>query len=567
MPLKFPKNPKIFDKFNNALTVLFKYGITPFAENGRLKRLAEKAGVETLKDVHARSKWEKIRLATQELGPTAVYFAKFLCSRPDILPLELISEFSLLEFDKIPVTKATAIEIFENSTRRKADKTFSYFDSYCFFQNGYAAVFRAKLLTGEDVAVKIILPEAYDNAVSDIKLIKRLAKFADIFLERHGIQNADEIISSFEEIIMPKLDLNNEAETIKRFKKAYRDMKNFAVPEVFLNYSSEKTLVTSYYNTSGITKAKEFTAWGLDHRKVSDTFLNTFITGMLTTGLFIGSLSDDIVRIMPEGKVAFSDFGSANLLSSVQRNLISDIVAALTTQNSGVLANSLRKIAFNSDVKNYQEFKNDVQLLADNLYFMESSEHYMREFSFGIMRICFKHKLTLPAEILRAFSALSDAENIALSITPTCLISEFFKPYGKKLQFERFSPERFKNTINKNLSQASDFLENSPLELSVILKKIRQGQLYTNINITDFNFFIQRIDIAANKLIFCFIIGILILSATISAVFTKDGFMIFGLPVLSFAGFTLALFFGIMLLAYVLGTRFKQHKKDVENNN
>ncbi|MBQ3656862.1 MAG: AarF/ABC1/UbiB kinase family protein [Bacteroidales bacterium] len=567
MPLKFPKNPKIFDKFNNALTVLFKYGIAPFTENGRLKKIVNKTGIKTLENSHKLNKWEKIRLATQELGATAVYFAKFLCSRPDILPLELISEFSALEFDKPQVTKATAIEIFETSTRRKADKTFSYFDNYCFFQNGYAAVFRAKMLTGEDVAVKIILPEAKENAISDIKLLKRLAGLADSFLERHGIQNPSEIIDSFSQTIMPKLDLRNEAEMIKRFKKAYRDMKSFAVPEVFSSYNSENTLVTTYYNTAGITKAKEFTAWGLDHRKVSDTFLNTFITGMLTTGLFEASLTDETVRIMPEGKIAFSDFSSTNLLTSVQRNLISDIVAALTTQNSGVLANSLRKIAFNSDFKNYQEFKNDVQLLADNLYFMESSEHYMREFSFGIMKICFKHKITLPAEILRAFSALSDAENIALSITPTCLISDFFKPYGKKLQFERFSPERFKNTINKNLSQASDFLENSPLELSVILRKIRQGQLFTNINITDFKFFVRRMDIAANKLIFCFIIGILILSATISAVFIKDGFFIFGLPVLSFIGFTLALFFGVMLLAYVLGTRFKNHKAEEYNDN
>jgi ubiquinone biosynthesis protein len=559
---------KILDKFNNALTVLFKYGIAPFATNNELRKFLKggKNAKNTGGENKGLSKWENIRLATQELGPTAVYFAKFLCSRPDILPHELISEFSALEFGKNAVTKAAALKIFEEQTRRKADMTFAYFDSYSYFQNGYACVFRAKLLTGEDVAVKIIPPETYENVMSDIKLLKRLAGLADYYLQKHGIENPGEIIDSFVQTITPKLDLRNEAEMIKRFAKAYRDMRDFAVPEVFSQYVSQGTLVSTYYNTSGITQAKEFTAWGLDHRKVSDTFLRTFISGMLTTGLFEGTLTEDTVRVMPDGKVAFSDFGSTWLLSSVQRNLISDIVAALTTQNSKVLANSLRKIAFNSEFNNYQEFKNDVQLLADNLYFMESSEHYMREFSFGVMRICFKHKITLPAEILRAFSALSEAENIALSITPTCLISDFFKPYGKKLQLERISPERFKNTINQNLSQASDFLENSPLELSVILKKIRKGQLLTNVNITGLDFLAHRIDVTTNKFILSFLVGVLILSATIAAVFSKDSFMILGLPAMSLAGYALALFFAVMLFVYGLGTGFKNRKPQEENN-
>jgi len=563
-----PKNPKIFDKLNNALSVLFKYSIAPFTSDSRLKRfLKNKTNIKPETTVVEKlNKWERIRLATQELGFTAVYFARFLCARPDILPHELISEFSLLEVKKNTISKAVALEIFEKQTRRKADKTFSYFDNHCSFQNGYAAVFRAKLLTGEDVSVKIILPQAYEDTMIDIKIIRRLASLSDYFLEKHGILDPLEIIDAFSQTIVPQLDLRNEAETIKRFSKAYRDMKDFVVPQVFSQYSTEATLVTTYYNTVNITNAKEFTSWGLDHRKVSDTFLSTFITGMLTTGLFIGTLSDGIVRIMPNGKVVFADFGSSYLLSSLQRNLISDVVAAVTTQNSKVLANSLRKIAFNSEFQNYQEFKNDVQLLTDNLYFMESSEHYMREFSFGVMRICFKHKIALPAEILYAFSALSAAENIALSITPTCLISDFFKPYGKKLQFERISPERFKTNINQNLSQASDFLENSPLELSVILNKIRKGQLLTNINITDFNLFLRRIDIVTNKLSACFLIGILILSATIAATFSKDSFMFLGLPIISIVGYAAALLLSIVLFVYHLGTGVKNKKQDEDTD-
>ncbi len=568
MSLKSPKNPKILDSLNNALTILLKYGIAPLASGKAFDRIlkgrAGKLGFEVDTTLNI---WQRVRLATQELGPTAVNFAKFLCSRPDILPQELISEFYNLEFKSEPFLKSTAVEIFEKSTNFSVEKTFSYFDNYSFIQDGYSRTFRAKLLTGEDVAIKILLPEAYDNAVSDIKLLKRLAFLFSGYLKNKGIDNPLGIINAFEKLLMKKFDLTREAEMIKRFAKAYKQISDFVVPDVFSRYSTQSILVTTYYNSVSITDANEFLSWGLDHRKVSDTFLKSYISGMLNTGLFVGQLSDGAVRIMPDGRVLFWDFGSTRLLTTVQRNLICDIVAALTTQNSKVLANSLRKISYDSEIYDYRAFKDDVQYLVDNLYFMESSEHYMREFSFGIMRIAYKHKIAVPGVVFTAFTALSNAEDIALSITPTCLISEFFKPYGKKLQLERMSPERFKNHLTQNLSQAGDFLENSPLELSIILKKIRRGELSGNLNITDFRHFIRRIDVVANKLIYTLFIVVLILSSTVIMVFSGDSYKVFSVPLFSLIGFAAASFLTVLLILYALGTRFRvEEKNDTEQD-
>lgn len=220
MSLKSPKNPKILDSLNNALTILLKYGIAPLASGKAFDRIlkgrAGKLGFEVDTTLNI---WQRVRLATQELGPTAVNFAKFLCSRPDILPQELISEFYNLEFKSEPFLKSTAVEIFEKSTNFSVEKTFSYFDNYSFIQDGYSRTFRAKLLTGEDVAIKILLPKAYDNAVSDIKLLKRLAFLFSGYLKNKGIDNPLEIINAFEKLLMKKFDLTREAEMIKRFAK------------------------------------------------------------------------------------------------------------------------------------------------------------------------------------------------------------------------------------------------------------------------------------------------------------------------------------------------------------
>lgn len=566
MRLRKPKQQnKTLDRFNNAVNILLKYGVVSIASNSAFKVfLQDKNGNQRFNVDPNLNQWQRIRCATEELGPTAVYFAKFLCSRPDILPGQLITEFHNLRFSNQPFAKASALEIFENYAKRKADRTFAYFDNYCYQQDGFTRTYRAKLLSGEDVSVKIMLSDAIANVTADIKLLRRLASITKNILHRLGIDNPLEIIDEFEYMILQRLDMKNEAEMVKRFAKAYKGIKGFVVPDIYTQFSSSNTLVTSYTNTTSIVDAEEFTKWGLNHKHVADNFLKTYISGMLDSGLFLSAPMEEIVRISPNGQVVFIDFGSTQLLSTEQRNLINDIVAALSTQNSKVLANSLRKIAISPEIYDYQIFKNDVQALADNLYFMESSEHYMREFAFGVMRIAYRHKINMPREVLSAFSSLATAENIALMITPTCLISEFFKPYGKKLQFERLSPERLKNGFNKNLSQAADFLENSPLELSIILKKLRRGQLIGNLNITDFTFFIKRLDILSNKIVFAMLICAIVLSSTLILVFSKDSYIVLGMPLFSLIGYSLSLSLAIILLLYTLGTNFKPDDKDEE---
>lgn len=555
MTQKSGKN-KALDRFNNAVNILLKYGFQSFLVKTGL--LSGKLGQRNFADIDPNlNNWQRIRLATQDLGPTAVKLAKFLSSRPDILPDELIVEFQNLEFNKTSFPKNKAIEIFQKSTGRSADKTFQYFDNYNFLQDGYTATFRAKLHTGEDVGVKILLPEIKAAVNADIALLKRLASMASGVLTKWGIPDPVSIMEDFEKSVVPELDLSNESDKIRRFNKAYTTVQDFVRPEIFPQYTSENTLVTLYYNSSSVANAQEFVSWGLDQKNIADKFLRIFISGMLDTGLFLSTPIKDIVRVRPDGNIYFADYGTAELLTTDQRAWINDVVAALSTRNSRVLAESMRKLANSSEVYDYQLFRNDIQFLADDLYFMETSDHYMREFSLGIMRISYKHKLSIPREVIMAFNALVIAENIALSITPTCRISEFFKPYGRKLQLERMQPDILKSLFSKNLSQASDFLENSPLELSLILKKMRRGEFLANINISDFKLLLRRIDVSANKFCYIFLICTMVISSSMIWVFACDMYMLLGMPLPALVGYSVAAILSISLLIYNARTRLR----------
>ena len=559
MPLKSTSN-KALDRLNNAVNILIKYGFQSILVKTGL--VTRKVTQRNFPDIDpSLNRWQRMRLATQDLGPTAVRLAQYLALRPDILPDELISEFAHLEFPKLTITKAEAESIFEKFTHRAAAKTFQYFDNQSTLQDGFTATFRAKLLTGEDVAVKILPPDTQSVVLADIALFKRLASLTSGVLAKLGVNNPVALIEDFERTILPELDLSKEADKMRRFTKAYKGINGFVVPELFPQYTSTNSLVTYYYNSTSVANASEFVAWGLQQKAVADRFLSIFISGMLDTGLFLSTPLKEIISVLPDGRIHFADYGTAGLLTSDQRVWINDVVAALSTRNSMVLADSMRKLSYNSEVYDFQLFRNDIQSLADNLYFMESTDYYMREFAMGIMRIAYKHKLLIPAEVISAFNALAIAENITLSITPTSRISDFFKTYGNRLLRDRMQPDRFKTLFNKNMTQVSDFLEVSPLELSLILKKLRRGEFVANLSIKESPSFFRRIDVSVNKLCYVIIIAVLIISATLIMVFGQNMYMFMGIPLASGIAYALALIMALWLMIYNARTRYNSEEQ------
>ena len=101
----FDRKYVFFKRYNQIIRVMVKYGfedLVAYLEEKKrfrfLKKLIPKA---TLERATHLSKWEKMRLVCEELGPTFVKFGQILSNRPDLLPEKLIYELEKLQ-DTVP---------------------------------------------------------------------------------------------------------------------------------------------------------------------------------------------------------------------------------------------------------------------------------------------------------------------------------------------------------------------------------------------------------------------------------------------------------------------------------
>ena len=133
--------------------IIVKYGFNEWiSKNGLGKYLVTK---KRMTRIHKYSTWERIRMALEELGPTFIKFGQILADRPDIIPEQLRVELVKLQDEATPMSDEEAIKAVEEELKSPLMEVFRDFDCKHIASASIAQTYRAKLLNGEEVCVKV----------------------------------------------------------------------------------------------------------------------------------------------------------------------------------------------------------------------------------------------------------------------------------------------------------------------------------------------------------------------------------------------------------------------------
>lgn len=181
---------------------------------------------------------------------------------------------------------------------------FSQFEKRPFASASIGQVHRAKLNSGEEVAVKIVKKEFTASFEKDVRSVQKFFQVATWFYPKlRGVANPASLLKGIEKTTLAELDLRNEQagqEILRKIyedKKAKFDLSRLAFPKVYPNLSGEHILVSEFLDKPTINEL-------LDEKKFSyDQMLEFFhIHGfyMFVVGTFHGDIHPG--NIMYDGK-------------------------------------------------------------------------------------------------------------------------------------------------------------------------------------------------------------------------------------------------------------------------
>lgn len=248
------KNLKSISRYNQILKVLLKYGFEDLVQylDERQQYTFVQKFIPKASKKHALefSKWAKMRLVCEELGPTFVKFGQILSSRPDLIPLELTFELEKLQDNVPPMPEAEARKVVETELDDSVDNLFAWFDPKPFASASMAQVHKVILHSGKRVALKIQRSGIEEVIVEDIKV---MYKIADVLEHRiPSLKSFDPVglVKNFEDSILKEIDFINESINVQRF---YNNLENdlsldqFAkAPKVYPEYTTSRVLALEF---------------------------------------------------------------------------------------------------------------------------------------------------------------------------------------------------------------------------------------------------------------------------------------------------------------------------------
>ena len=555
---------KHLGRTRQIVKVLIKYGFEDIVFHSFLQNIVPRrmllSWTRENRIVSATTRWERIRMAAEEAGPSAIKIAQIMSNRSDIIPEELIVELKKLQSEVKTFPFSVARKILDEELPHPYDEIFEEFNEVPIGSASIGQVYKAKLRTGEEVVVKLRRPGVGKLLVQDLEIAKSILPHAKGVIEQNGLtyEAVEDSLLEIEKSTVKELDYLNEARNIENFRKFYRKRKDFYVPRVYREYSTEKLLIIEFADGCKITDQKQLEEWSIDAKKVAERGMDIYLTQIFEFGYFHADPHPGNIIIQKDGRICLIDFGMVGKLMQRDKMSFAQVFVAMAQGDSKKMALNLRKLCISHDIENVRMLEYDLQEIIEEYTTLDVAESKIEDLILSLQGVMRDYNMRVPGSVTLIFRALGLLEGIGKQIHPEFNINQFVQPYGFKLLKEEYSMTNLAKEGLTRFDEISALLNSIPVEVRSILKKTRQGKLNVQIEHKGYDPLLRKMDRVVNRFILTFIIFTLVLGSSILATIPmSENYMagVIGLPILSVIGYAFSLFLGTILLFAVLRTR------------
>ncbi len=442
-------------RLREIVTVFAKHGLDEFISNSVLVKIPNfalpKSVTKKIKDeIEERGENSlgeilgvRLRLCFEELGPAFVKFGQLLGSREDIFDDQFIKQMHLLR-DKVSPLNFSEVKLqVEESLGRKVDEVFKEIEEKPIGTASIGLVYKATLLSGEEVVLKVRRPKIEKAIGTDLSVLHFIAVQSERAGEEIKYLGLSKILEDFAVSLQNELNFNIEANNCEKLKKIISkyDDGTFHLPKIYTEFTSDDLLVMElikgipFSDNSKIDNYIEELKPKLNHSV--DIFIRTF----LNEGFFHADLHGGNFFYTQSKQIALIDFGLVGSLSRTGRQSFLAIIYSLITYNFENLVYEFL------DVAEYDQIPDVDKLISDIKYAL--SPHVgltVQQTNFSVVlrsvvTTLREHQIFLPREWYVVFRALMTLDGVGKSLGMDFDIFKILEKDIDKLIKANFSKE------------------------------------------------------------------------------------------------------------------------------
>ncbi len=353
-----------------------------------------------------------------QLGPTFIKIGQMFSTRADLLPLPAMLELAKLQEEVIPFANDIAFAQIASDLGKSKEALYASFDETPIAAASLSQAYKARLLDGREVVVKVQRPQLRKIITSDVQIIAAIANEVMNYptLCRHT--DWPSVVVEFAKTIYEEIDYLKEGRNADRFRHNLRKFESVCIPRIIWKLTGRHVLTIEYIGGAKITDVKAITDMGFSVDEITKLGAEFYLKQLLDDGFFHADPHPGNMRVMPDGRVGIFDFGMVGRLSpDLKQNLVNAFIHVLRNDYMALIQDFIN-MKILSDTVDKEALYNDLSPIIQARFNTKMSKIRFKKVLFDFSDVCWRYPFSLPSEFTYIMRALLTLEGVALSINP-----------------------------------------------------------------------------------------------------------------------------------------------------
>jgi len=390
------------------------------------------------KTVRLEKQAEWLRRSLIDLGPTFIKIGQTLGTRADLLPLAYVKELATLQ-DNVPAfPTAEAFARIEAELGKNLAECYAEIDNEPIASASLGQVYRARLFSGEEVAVKVQRPDLERIISFDVAILYRLIKLMNRFFPKAN-ENADweGMLHEFYATVSEEMDYVKEGRNADRFRYNFRTWRAVRVPKIYWSHTRTRVLTLEFIRGTKVVDLEALRARRISPVKVNRLLVRTYLKQLLEDGFFHADPHPGNLLVMDSGHLAFFDFGMVGRIDTRLQSQMIDAFFHVVERNVHGLGQDIIDLNFLKPGVDPETVRPVVERLFKVYLNLKLGEVNFKELTYDLAEVVYEYPFRLPAKFTYIMRALMTLEGIGIVTDPAFSFFDTARPYAKEFMLRR----------------------------------------------------------------------------------------------------------------------------------
>ncbi|HEU4547183.1 MAG TPA: AarF/UbiB family protein [Microlunatus sp.] len=463
-------------RYLDVLGIAARHGLGGFLRRSRDPEhtLAEHRGSFT-----ARA----LRSALNDGGVTFIKIGQMLSSRPDIVGPTFARELSSLQTDSTPLPWSELEPVVRAALPRPVDEVFAHIDPDPLAVASVAQVHAGRLLSGDEVVLKIQKPRARAQVAADLDIATRLAQRLENSTAWAASLGLVDIVDGFAASLRDELDYRIEADNMLAVTASRGNHQGLRVPTVHTELSSSTVLVLERLDGVPLGAAgPQLAALSDDQRhELSNLLLSSVLDQVLVGGVFHSDLHPGNVLLSPSGELQLLDFGSVGRLDNASRAALTTLLLAVDRSSAMIATDALMDLLEPPERPvDQRRLEREVGELLLRYRTGSSNSSGLFTSLFGLFT---QYRFRVPPQVAAGLRTLATLEGTLRVLEPSLELLPRAREQGQAIFRESQTLGSFREAIDNELLSLVPLVRRLPRRINKITEDLELGRTTLNLRV------------------------------------------------------------------------------------